>query len=159
MWRRILAGAAAGAAGTAALNAVTFLDMAVRGRPASRTPEQTVEKVADLTRLKVPGDDDVRGNRLQGLGALGGIVTGVSMGVAYSLVDRAVGRPPTGRAGLLVGVTAMAGANGPMVVLGLTDPRRWTAADWLSDVVPHVAFGLVTAWTYEHGAHGLGRAG
>ena len=35
---RLLAGIAAGAAGTTALNATTYLDMALRGRPASRTP-------------------------------------------------------------------------------------------------------------------------
>ena len=38
----MLRGAAAGAAGTTALNVVTYLDMAVRGRPASSTPERTV---------------------------------------------------------------------------------------------------------------------
>ena len=39
----ILRGAAAGAAGTTALNVVTYLDMAIRGRPASDTPERSVE--------------------------------------------------------------------------------------------------------------------
>ena len=43
----ILRGAAAGAAGTTALNAVTFLDMAVRGRAESETPKRTVEALAD----------------------------------------------------------------------------------------------------------------
>jgi hypothetical protein len=38
-----LLGAAAGAAGTTALNTVTYLDMAVRGRPTSSTPEDIVE--------------------------------------------------------------------------------------------------------------------
>ena len=37
-----LLGAAAGAAGTTALNFLTYVDMAVRGRPASSTPEKTV---------------------------------------------------------------------------------------------------------------------
>ncbi len=50
----VLLGAAAGAAGATALNALTYVDMAVRGRPASSTPETTVERlpatswVADL---------------------------------------------------------------------------------------------------------------
>ncbi len=35
VFRRLLLGAAAGAAGTTALDAVTYLDMALRGRPAS----------------------------------------------------------------------------------------------------------------------------
>lgn len=45
--RGLMAGAAAGAAGTTALNAVTYLDMAWRARPASQTPEQAVEKLAE----------------------------------------------------------------------------------------------------------------
>jgi hypothetical protein len=35
MFKGLARGAAAGAAGTTALNAVTYLDMAVRARPAS----------------------------------------------------------------------------------------------------------------------------
>jgi hypothetical protein len=38
----------------------------------------------------------------------------------------------------------MAATNGPMVVLGVTDVRTWSAADWLSDAVPHLAYGVVT---------------
>jgi hypothetical protein len=43
----------------------------------------------------------------------------------------------------------MAAANGPMVAQGLTDPRTWGVAGWVSDVVPHVAYGLATAVTYR----------
>ena len=43
-----LRGAAAGAAGSTALNAVTYLDMAGRGRGSSSTPEQTVQALAGL---------------------------------------------------------------------------------------------------------------
>jgi hypothetical protein len=39
----------------------------------------------------------------------------------------------------------MAGSNVPMTALGVTDPRSWGAAGWISDVVPHLAYGLVTA--------------
>ena len=31
-------------------------------------------------------------------------------------------------------------------VLGVTDPRTWAAADWISDAVPHLAYGVVTDW-------------
>jgi hypothetical protein len=41
----------------------------------------------------------------------------------------------------------MAAANGPMVVLGITDPRTWSAADWISDVLPHLAYGAVVTTT------------
>ncbi len=52
--RLALLGAAAGAAGTTALNVVTYLDMAVRGRPASSTPEMTVEKLSEKSHVRSP---------------------------------------------------------------------------------------------------------
>ena len=52
--RLALLGAAAGAAGTTALNAVTYLDMTVRGRPSSSTPEDTVEKLSAVVHVGFP---------------------------------------------------------------------------------------------------------
>jgi hypothetical protein len=49
-----LLGAATGAAGTTALNAVTYLDMAVRGRPSSSTPEKTMEALSEKTHMAIP---------------------------------------------------------------------------------------------------------
>lgn len=141
-------GAAAGAAGTTALNALTYLDMAVRGRPSSSTPESTVEKVADVLHTGIPGDEESRQNRLHGLGPLTGLATGVVVGAGYGAVDAWGRRPPTPVGALVVGLGAMVVANGPMAVLGVTDPRSWDVTAWLSDVVPHVAYGLVTAYTY-----------
>jgi len=137
-----LRGAAAGAAGTTALNAVTYLDMAWRGRPASSTPEDTVEKLAQTAGVEVPGDDETRKNRLAGLGPLTGIATGVGIGVLAGLLAPKLRLPVL--AGV-VGTAAMAGSNVPMTALGVTDPRSWGAAGWISDVVPHLAYGLVTA--------------
>jgi hypothetical protein len=45
--RSVLTGAAAGAAGTTGLNAVTYMDMAGRGRPVSGAPEDTVDRLVD----------------------------------------------------------------------------------------------------------------
>jgi hypothetical protein len=56
--RSMLAGAAAGAAGTTALNAVTYLDMAIRGRPASSVPDQAVRTIGGKLGVEVPGDPD-----------------------------------------------------------------------------------------------------
>jgi hypothetical protein len=140
----LVKGAAAGAAGTTALNAATYVDMAVRGRPASSTPEDTVEKLAHLAGVEVPGDEQTRGNRLSGLGALSGIATGVAVGALAGLLVRSV-RMPAPVLALVVGGAAMTGANLPMARLGVTDPRSWGAAGWASDVVPHVAYGVVTA--------------
>ena len=44
---------------------------------------------------------------------------------------------------------AMATANGLMSALGVTDPREWELSDWVSDVVPHLAYGAVTAGSLE----------
>lgn len=32
-----------------------------------------------------------------------------------------------------------------MTLLGVTDPRTWSVIDWVSDLVPHAAYGAVTA--------------
>jgi hypothetical protein len=143
-WSAAVRGAAAGAAGTTALNAVTYLDMAFRGRPASSTPEQTVEKLAQVVHTDVPGDDETRSNRLSGLGPLTGVATGVGVGALAGLAARSTALSTPVLAGV-VGGAAMVGSNGPMTVLGITDPRTWSASSWISDVVPHLAYGLVTA--------------
>jgi len=141
-------GALAGAAGTTALNAVTYLDMAVRGRPASSTPEQSVEAIAARAGVDIPGTGDTRDNRLAGIALLLGTATGVGIGVVFGLLRRTGLRLPSGPIGaLVVGGTAMAASDGSLVRLGLTHPREWGAAGWLSDVVPHVAYGAVTAAT------------
>jgi hypothetical protein len=142
-------GAAAGAAGSTALNAVTYLDMIVRGRPSSSTPEDTVEKLAEKAHVPIPGDEEKRQNRLQGLGPMIGLVAGVGVGVLTGLA-RAAGfrsQPLVGTALTTVGV--LVAANGPMTVLGVTDPRTWSATDWISDIVPHLAYGAVVKATME----------
>jgi hypothetical protein len=145
----VLRGAAAGAAGTTALNAVTYLDMVVRGRGSSSTPERTVETLAEKAHIAIPGDQQTRQNRVQGLGPLTGIAAGVGVGVLTGLV-RAAGfrsRPLVG-AGLISAGVLVAG-NGPMTALGITDPRTWSRTDWLSDLVPHVVYAAVVKTTMD----------
>lgn len=149
MMRALLRGAAAGAAGTTALNTVTYLDMLYRARPASSTPETTVERLTDKAHLQVPGEGEDRDNRLSALGALTGLATGVGVGLAYGAVRSLGLRPPVWAGVLLTSVAALAGSNGPMTALGVTDPRTWSTTDWVSDVVPHVAYGVVTALVYD----------
>jgi hypothetical protein len=140
--------ALAGAAGVTVLNGVTYADMALRGRPASSTPENTVEVMADKAGVEVPGEGEQRGARLTGLGALNGIVVGVAVGVAVGEATaglRRLGvRLPLGVGGVLTGLLAMAASDGAMTALGTTDPRSWSATDWLSDAVPHLAYGVAT---------------
>jgi hypothetical protein len=145
----VLLGAAAGAAGTTALNMLTYIDMAARGRPSSSTPEKTVEKLSEVTHVPIPGDEDTRENRISGLGPLTGQLAGVGIGAALGLCRAAGWRPSLGVGTAVATVGAMAGTSGPMTVLGITDPRTWSAKSWVVDMVPHVAYGAVTAAVLE----------
>ncbi|MEU3526170.1 hypothetical protein AB0E62_20275 [Streptomyces sp. NPDC038707] len=144
MMQSIVRGGAAGAAGTTVLNAVTYADMALRGRPASQAPAQTVDKMAHEAGHPVPGTDDTRDNRLSGLGALSGIAVGCGVGVAVSLT-RSIGiRLPWWLGGAVTGALAMTVTDLPMARLGVSDPKGWSAKEWASDVVPHLMYGLTT---------------
>ena len=72
------------------LNAMTYLDMAIRARPSSDTPSQAVEQLAHKTGAQIPG------------------------------------------------------ADGQLVVLGLTKPGDWSSADWASDIAPRLDYGGAT---------------
>lgn len=137
-------GAAAGAAGTTMLNLVTYTDMIARARPASTTPEDTVAALEERVPVRIPGSDDERRNRLSALGAVLGIAAGVGTGAALG-VARAAGLP-RGRlfGALCASIGALLGSNVPMTALGVTDPRTWPVSSWMSDLVPHLAYGAVT---------------
>ncbi|NHA69991.1 hypothetical protein [Phycicoccus flavus] len=141
---RVLRGAIAGAAGTTALNAATYLDMAVRGRGTSSAPQDTVEAMADKAGVDVPGEGDTRDNRVAGLGPLLGLATGIGIGALLGAFgeDR---RPGFAATAALATLGAMAGSDAPMAALGVTDPRTWSAGSWASDAVPHAVYGAVTA--------------
>ncbi|MEU5994129.1 hypothetical protein ABZ806_34600 [Spirillospora sp. NPDC047418] len=144
---RVTRGMVAGAAGTTALNVVTYLDMAVRGRPASSTPEQSVDMMTDAAGVDL-GEGDAAENRKAGLGPMLGLGTGLGAGAVYGLIAGSRRIPkPVGTA-LLTGL-AMLGSGAPMTALGLTDPREWSASDWAMDAVPHLAYGAVAAAVYN----------
>jgi hypothetical protein len=144
MLKRLMQGAAAGAAGATALNAATYLDMVLRARPSSSTPEQAVEKLAQRAGTGIPGDGEERQNRLQGLGALSGLAVGVLIGALAGELRFAVIRLGPVLGPVLLGGAAMAATDGAMAQLGVSDPADWDAAAWASDAVPHLAFGAVT---------------
>jgi hypothetical protein len=134
-------GLIAGAAGTAALNAVTHLDMALRGRPASTVPERTVDALAAAAGTAVPGRGRVRDARRTGLGALAGIGNGLGVGVLASLARSAGVRMPGPVGTVVTGAAAMAATDVPVAALSVSAPRTWTATDWVADAVPHLAYG------------------
>ncbi len=134
-------GLAAGAAGTTALDAVTHLDALWRGRAPSPAPERVVDAIAARLGRGLPGRGAVRAHRRAALGALGGLGTGLGVGVLAS-VTRASGVRFPGPVGAVVtGAVAMAATDVPVAALGVADPRTWTAADWMADAVPHLAYG------------------
>lgn len=160
MLRRVLHGVAAGAAGTAALNITTYTDMVLRGRGSSGVPA----KVAGNLTQAVGLDLEARANgtnetsdqeqtkaqqRLSGLGALMGYATGLSIGGLYGLVRPYLGAVSVPLAGLALGAAAMIGSDVPATVTGATDPTTWGASGWISDIVPHVIYGLATVAAYE----------
>lgn len=164
MANRIVAGAIAGAAGVVALNFTSYLDMLVRGRPASTVPARAAARLADEIGLPLDFDEDAdadkdggeheatgehEAHRQEALGALLGMVNGVTIGVAYGIVRLVLPRPPAWLAGAALGGLAMVAADYPAARLEVTQPRDWSAMDWISDVLPHTAFGVVTALTFE----------
>jgi hypothetical protein len=147
LWPGLLSGAAAGAAGTSALNVIGYLDIAVRGRAASTTPERSVEAMARLFGLTVPGSGDTLANRLSGLGALTGYAAGIGMGMILGLAYAWGWKPRLLVAMLTATVLALIGTNGPMTVLGVTNPLTWGVVGLISDLIPHLGYGVVTALT------------
>lgn len=143
-WSGVGWGAVAGAAGTTALNAASYLDMVLRGRPASQAPAEVVRRLAGRAGVDLPGGREQRANRAEALGALSGTAVGVGVGALAGLLRRAGLRLPTAVGGPLLGAAAMAASDVPLAALGISHPRTWSRADWLSDVVPHLVYGVTT---------------
>lgn len=145
----LMKGLAAGAVGTEMLNVVTYLDMAIRGRGSSSVPEQDVETMAGQAGVSLGADDEAAANRKSALATLLGYGTGAAIGVASALARPALRRLPRLPGALLVGAAAMAATDAASTALGTTDPRTWSATDWLSDAVPHLAYGIGTVATLD----------
>lgn len=136
----------------AALNLVTYLDMALRARPASETPSEVVKRIEDRadTRLATEGrDSDEESSRRQAVGALLGFVTGLGVGALYGLVRPTVRSWPLPVVSAAAGLAAMAVSDLPALALGVANPASWKPADWLSEVVPHLAYGMATALAFD----------
>jgi hypothetical protein len=138
-------GLLAGAVGTTLLNAAGYLDMALTDRAASSAPAETTSRA--LSRIGITPSK--AGNRREAVGAVGGIATGLGIGVVAALARRVGVRLPAPVGATAIGALAMAATDAPMAGLGVSDPRTWTAADWTRDIVPHLAYGLGVHWALE----------
>lgn len=148
MQRNMLLGVAAGAAGTVALNVVTYLDMTIRARSASSVPAKVVEAMAEQANvpLKTSGEDvETAQNRTTGAGALLGYAAGLGVGAAYGLLRPRLTAVPRLITGAGLGLAAMLASDLPATLLDVTNPREWSVDSWVSDIVPHMAYGLAAA--------------
>jgi hypothetical protein len=149
---RLLRGAIAGAAGTIALDLTTYGDMLVRGRGASSVPAQVAGVLAGkfgISPLAMSAEGDQANNRREAAGAMLGYMTGVGIGALYGVLRGAAKGTASPLAGAAVGLSAMAASDVPIALTGVSDPATWSATDWLSDIIPHLVYGLVTVAVYE----------
>jgi hypothetical protein len=144
----LVSGLAAGAAGVTALNVVSYLDMAVRGRAASSAPAEIVETLAHRLGVDIPGGQKWQA-RVSALGALGGIGVGLIVGCGAAAVRKSGFRPHPIAGAVGAGLVAMAAADVPMAMLGVSDPRTWRARDWLADTLPHLAYGAAVEYVLD----------
>jgi hypothetical protein len=144
--KRLLWGAAAGAAGTTALNAIAYTDMLLRGRAASAVPATAAGIITGrlgIRSLAADNDSPEARHRREAAGALLGYLVGTGLGVVHAAIaPRSDGLV---RDGVALGLAAMAASDGPIVLTGASDPTTWGVSGWLSDLIPHLAYGLVTA--------------
>lgn len=148
--RSLLTGAAAGAVGTAALNVVSYGDMAVRARPASEMPQKIVQKAASSMGLEdLASDSEAAVNRRTGIGSLLGYANGLGVGAVYGILRPLLRRVPVAIGALAAGAAVMALSDVPASRSGATDTKTWSAADWTADVIPHALFGLALALSFD----------
>ncbi|MCU1459131.1 MAG: uncharacterized protein JWL73_3223 [Actinomycetia bacterium] len=146
--RSVAIGVLGGAAGTVALDVVTYTDMFGRGRDASSVPADLVGEAASragVESLEKQNQTEAARNRRTALGSLSGYAAGVGTGAVYGLARGLGLRLPTPVGASVLGLGAMAAADGPIAALGVSDPRTWSATDWASDVFPHLVYGAVAA--------------
>ena len=137
-------GAIAGAVGTMALDVTSYADMALRARNSSPLPAEVVKRISQ--RAGVPIEND---NRASALGAISGYMVGVGVGALYGAIRSRVPRAPLMLAAVGLAAAAMAASDVPATRLGATDPRTWGVGGWVSDIIPHFAYGLVTAAVFD----------
>jgi hypothetical protein len=116
------------------------------------TVASVASKLAERADVDLSGgssDEETVQNRKSALGALSGFAVGLGVGTAYGLARPLLGDVSILRAGVFLGLAAMAGSDVPATTLGVTDPSEWSLDSWVSDTVPHLAYGLTVALAYD----------
>lgn len=152
MLQGALRGAAAGGVGTMTLNLVTYVDMFLRGRPASEAPAKLAGVLADKADINLEfagASDEQAQHRQQASGALLGYATGLGIGIAYGMLREQLDHVSLAGATIVLGLGAMAASDIPLAVTKVSDPRSWSASSWAADLIPHLAYGLLTAVSYD----------
>jgi hypothetical protein len=94
-------------------------------------------------------DDSTAHNRRSRLGGLQGYVVGLEVRTVYGFVRSGLRGVSELRAGIVLGLAAMASGDVPATELGVANPPRSSISSWTSDSIPHLAYGLVTALAYD----------
>jgi hypothetical protein len=154
MPRSPLIGTAAGAVGTVALDITTYANLVIRGGSPSSVPSRMVNILADKAGIDLSAQgkgnqDSLAQNRESALGALLGYINGLGVGTLYGLLRSRTKRMSLPLASIGVGVAAMAASDVPIIALRASDPKTWGLSGWVSDVIPHLIYGLVTVFSYE----------
>ncbi len=144
------AGLLAATAGTIALDAVSYADMLLRGRPASELPTEVVKKLAPLVGwTDILADDEATANKRSALGALLGYANGMAAGAVYGAIRPAFRWVPWPIAGLILGGATLVTSEGLATQLGATDWSTWSAGEWIADIIPRSIYGLTVAAVIE----------
>lgn len=135
----LAAGALAGAAGTTAHNAVTYLHQALTGTASPSSPASDVP-----ARTAGDADDAVvdSAKRPDAAGPLGGIGIGVGVGMLAGALRGVSTTPPQPVAALAVGGAAWAAALGASAATG--NARSTSATETVVEALSHLAHGAVT---------------
>jgi hypothetical protein len=142
--KALVCGLAAGAAGTAVLNATTYADMAIRARPASKVPKRVVKEFA-----RWGGVQKLPPERTKGLSMLLGYADGFGTGVLLGVMRPRMRGVPWFIAGMGLAAFTLFLSEGSATAMGKTDPLKWSASDWLADIVPRMLYGCVTCFVYD----------
>ncbi|HKU66777.1 MAG TPA: hypothetical protein VJP85_03280 [Candidatus Baltobacteraceae bacterium] len=142
--KAIASGIAAGAAGTAVLNATTYADMAIRARPQSKIPKAVVKEFARWSGVR-----RLPRARAQGLSMLLGYADGFGAGVLFGVMRPRMRGVPWFVAGLGLAALTLVLSEGTATAMGKTDPRQWGVSGWMTDFIPRAVYGCVTCLVYD----------